>query len=87
MAELRSRPSSSATARQRWIFWFFAAAFLVKMPAFLVHGWMPDAYRVAPLPVLAVFSAVLSKVGAYGFLGSCCRSSPTPPSSSRRSSS
>ncbi|MGE5408833.1 MAG: proton-conducting transporter membrane subunit, partial [Syntrophothermus sp.] len=30
---------------QRWIFWFFAAAFLVKMPAFLVHGWMPDAYR------------------------------------------
>ncbi|MBS1881038.1 MAG: NADH-quinone oxidoreductase subunit M, partial [Actinobacteria bacterium] len=34
---------------QRWIFWFFAAAFLVKMPAFLVHGWMPDAYRAAPL--------------------------------------
>ena len=53
---------------QDWIFWFFAAAFLVKMPAFLVHGWMPDAYRVAPLPVLAVFSGVLSKVGAYGFL-------------------
>jgi NADH-quinone oxidoreductase subunit M len=53
---------------QQWIFWFFAAAFLVKMPAFLLHGWMPDAYRVAPLPALAVFSAVLSKVGAYGFL-------------------
>jgi NADH-quinone oxidoreductase subunit M len=53
---------------QRWIFWFFAAAFLVKMPAFLVHGWMPDAYRAAPLPVLAVFSGVLAKVGAYGFL-------------------
>jgi NADH-quinone oxidoreductase subunit M len=53
---------------QDWIFWFFAAAFLVKMPAFLVHGWMPDAYRVAPLAALALFSAVLSKVGAYGFL-------------------
>jgi NADH-quinone oxidoreductase subunit M len=53
---------------QRWIFWFFAAAFLVKMPAFLVHGWLPDAYRAAPLPVLAVFSGVLAKVGAYGFL-------------------
>jgi NADH-quinone oxidoreductase subunit M len=53
---------------QRWIFWFFAAAFLVKMPAFLVHGWMPDAYRAAPLPALAVFSGVLAKVGAYGFL-------------------
>ena len=53
---------------QRWIFWFFVAAFLVKMPAFLVHGWMPDAYRAAPLPVLVVFSGVLAKVGAYGFL-------------------
>ncbi|MGB7684261.1 MAG: NADH-quinone oxidoreductase subunit M [Solirubrobacterales bacterium] len=53
---------------QRWIFWFFAAAFLVKMPAFPLHGWMPDAYRAAPLPVLAVFSGVLAKVGAYGFL-------------------
>jgi NADH-quinone oxidoreductase subunit M len=53
---------------QRWIFWFFAAAFLVKMPAFLLHGWMPDAYRAAPLPALLVFSGVLAKVGAYGFL-------------------
>jgi NADH-quinone oxidoreductase subunit M len=53
---------------QQWIFWFFAAAFLVKMPAYLVHGWMPDAYRAAPLPALAVFSGVLAKVGAYGFL-------------------
>ena len=38
------------------------------MPAFPFHGWMPDAYRNMPLPVLAVFSAVLSKVAAYGFL-------------------
>jgi NADH-quinone oxidoreductase subunit M len=29
---------------------------------------MPDAYRVAPLAVLAVFASVLSKVAAYGFL-------------------
>jgi NADH-quinone oxidoreductase subunit M len=57
-----------AEGSQRWIFWFFAAAFLVKMPAFLLHGWMPDAYRAAPLPALAVFSGVLAKVGAYGFL-------------------
>ena len=59
---------ASATAASSWIFWFFAAAFLVKMPAFLLHGWMPDAYRAAPLPALAVFSGVLAKVGAYGFL-------------------
>ena len=53
---------------QRWIFVAFALAFLIKMPAFPFHGWMPDGYRNMPLPVLAVFSAVLSKVAAYGFL-------------------
>lgn len=66
MAELAEKGLPSGS--QNWIFWFFAAAFLVKMPAFPLHGWMPDAYRAAPLPALAVFSAVLSKVGAYGFL-------------------
>ena len=50
------------------IFLLFAAAFLVKAPAFPLHGWMPDAYRQAPLPVILVFSAVVSKVGVYGFL-------------------
>ena len=50
---------------QDWIFLCFAAAFLVKMPAFPLHGWMPDGYRAMPIEVLMVFSGVLSKVGAY----------------------
>src|SRR6185312_9974376 len=66
IADLQHHILSSGS--QYWIFCFFAAAFLVKMPAFLLHGWMPDAYRAAPLPALAVFSGVLAKVGAYGFL-------------------
>jgi NADH-quinone oxidoreductase subunit M len=66
LADLSANPLSQGS--QDWIFWFFAAAFLVKMPAFLVHGWMPDAYRAAPIAVVAVLSGVLSKVGAYGFL-------------------
>ena len=53
---------------QRWIFIAFALAFLIKMPLFPFHGWMPDAYRTMPLPALAIFSGVLSKVAAYGFL-------------------
>jgi NADH-quinone oxidoreductase subunit M len=53
---------------QKWIFIAFALAFLIKMPAFPLHGWMPDGYRNMPLPVLVVFSGVLSKVAAYGFL-------------------
>jgi NADH-quinone oxidoreductase subunit M len=60
--------SPLAESSQTWIFLCFAAAFLVKMPAFPLHGWMPDGYRAMPLPVLAVFSGVLSKVAAYGFL-------------------
>src|SRR5205085_8559773 len=32
------------------------------------HGWLPDAYKAAPLPELVLLSGVLSKVGAYGFL-------------------
>ena len=66
LADLSANPISQGS--QDWIFWFFAAAFLVKMPAFLVHGWMPDAYRAAPIAVVAVLAGVLSKVGAYGFL-------------------
>ncbi|MGA2469145.1 MAG: NADH-quinone oxidoreductase subunit M [Solirubrobacteraceae bacterium] len=63
---LRAAPLPGGT--QDWIFLLFAAAFLVKMPAFPLHGWMPDAYREMPVEVLATFSGVLSKVGAYGFL-------------------
>jgi NADH-quinone oxidoreductase subunit M len=53
---------------QKWIFITFALAFLIKMPAFPFHGWMPDAYGAMPLPALAFFSGVVSKVAAYGFL-------------------
>jgi NADH-quinone oxidoreductase subunit M len=66
LSSLQAIPLS--TGSQEWIFLFFAAAFLVKMPAFPLHGWMPDGYRAMPIEVLMVFSGVLSKVGAYGFL-------------------
>ncbi len=66
IAALARLPLSDGS--QNWIFLCFAAAFLVKMPAFPLHGWLPDGYRAMPLPALAVFSGVLSKVAAYGFL-------------------
>ncbi len=53
---------------QEWIFLCFAAAFLVKMPLVPFHGWLPDGYKAMPIPVVAVFSGILSKVAAYGFL-------------------
>jgi NADH-quinone oxidoreductase subunit M len=66
LSQLQATPLGKGS--QEWIFLFFAAAFLVKMPAFPLHGWMPDGYRAMPIEVLMVFSGVLSKVGAYGFL-------------------
>jgi NADH-quinone oxidoreductase subunit M len=66
LSQLQTLPLSRGS--QEWIFLFFAAAFLVKMPAFPLHGWMPDGYKAMPIEVLMVFSGVLSKVGAYGLL-------------------
>jgi NADH-quinone oxidoreductase subunit M len=66
LSALQASPLSRGS--QEWIFLFFAAAFLVKMPAFPLHGWMPDGYKAMPIEALMVFAGVLSKVGAYGFL-------------------
>ena len=46
----------------------FALAFFVKAPLFPLHGWVPETYRSTSIPVLALLSGVLSKVGVYGFL-------------------
>jgi NADH-quinone oxidoreductase subunit M len=62
--ERRSIPEGS----QHWIVLLFALAFFVKAPLFPLHGWVPDTYRATSIPVLALLSAVLSKVGVYGFL-------------------
>jgi NADH-quinone oxidoreductase subunit M len=66
LSDLQRTPLPETT--QKWIFIAFALAFLIKMPAFPFHGWMPDAYGAMPLPALAFFSGVVSKVAAYGFL-------------------
>ncbi len=51
-----------------WIFLGFAVAFAIKAPLFPFHGWLPLAYREAPVEVAAVLSAVVSKTAIYGFL-------------------
>ncbi|HEY2260689.1 MAG TPA: NADH-quinone oxidoreductase subunit M [Solirubrobacteraceae bacterium] len=66
ISALHSLPLSHSS--QEWIFLSFAVAFLVKMPLVPFHGWLPDGYKAMPIPAVAVFSAVLSKVAAYGFL-------------------
>jgi NADH-quinone oxidoreductase subunit M len=66
LSSLQQLPLSRTS--QDWIFLCFAVAFLVKMPLVPFHGWLPDGYKAMPTPAVAVFSGVLSKVAAYGFL-------------------
>ncbi|HEX4735602.1 MAG TPA: NADH-quinone oxidoreductase subunit M [Thermoleophilaceae bacterium] len=73
-ADLAQRQLPAGT--QYWIFLLFAAAFLVKAPAFPLHGWVPDTYRATPIPVLIGLSAVLSKLGVYGFIAIVLRFLP-----------
>jgi NADH-quinone oxidoreductase subunit M len=66
LSSLQHLPLSKTS--QEWIFLCFAAAFLVKMPLVPFHGWLADGYKAMPTPAVAVFSGILSKVAAYGFL-------------------
>jgi len=53
---------------QIWLFLAFLASFGVKAAVWPLHTWLPDAYGEAPLPGTIMLAAVLSKMGAYGFL-------------------
>jgi NADH-quinone oxidoreductase subunit M len=66
LSDLANRPV--APSSQHWIVLLFALAFFVKAPLFPLHGWVPETYRSTSIPVLALLSGVLSKVGVYGFL-------------------
>jgi NADH-quinone oxidoreductase subunit M len=66
ISSLQHLPLSHSS--QEWIFLCFAVAFLVKMPLVPLHGWLADGYKAMPIPAVAVFSGILSKVAAYGFL-------------------
>ena len=55
---------------QTLIFWAFAIAFMIKSPLFPFHSWLPITYKQSPAVVL-IISAVLLKLGSYGFLRFC----------------
>jgi len=46
-------------------------AFMIKVPIFPFHTWLPDAHVEAPTPISMILAGVLLKMGAYGFLRVC----------------
>ncbi len=51
-----------------WIMLGIFIAFAVKLPAFPLHTWLPDAHTEAPTAGSVVLAGLVLKVGAYGFL-------------------
>lgn len=53
---------------QSILFFAFALAFAIKVPAFPFHTWLPDAHVEAPTPGSVILAAVMLKMGTYGFI-------------------
>ena len=53
---------------QVWMFAAFALSFLIKVPAFPLHTWLPDAHVQAPTGGSVILAGVLLKMGTYGLI-------------------
>ena len=53
---------------QYWFFLAFALAFIIKVPLFPFHTWLPDAHVQAPTPGSVILAGVMLKMGAYGLI-------------------
>jgi NADH-quinone oxidoreductase subunit M len=53
---------------QVWLWAAFTLAFVIKVPMFPVHTWLPDAHTEAPTAGSVLLAAVMLKMGTYGYL-------------------
>lgn len=51
-----------------WLMLGFLIAFAVKLPAFPVHTWLPDAHTEAPTAGSVILAGLMLKTGAYGMI-------------------
>ncbi len=50
------------------VFFFLIFPFVVKLPVFPFHTWLPDAHTDAPTAVSVILAGVLLKMGGYGMI-------------------
>ena len=65
-----TNPAFSMEA-QRWLFAAFAIGFAIKVPIFPFHTWQPFTYSESSTTGAVILAALLSKMGAYGFIRFC----------------
>ncbi len=53
---------------QYWFFLAFTLAFIIKVPLFPFHTWLPDAHVQAPTPGSVILAGVMLKMGGYGLI-------------------
>jgi NADH-quinone oxidoreductase subunit M len=53
---------------EMWFFLAFTLAFVIKVPLFPFHTWLPDAHVEAPTAGSVILAGVMLKMGTYGLL-------------------
>lgn len=68
VARAASESSFYGKGIQQVVFALFLVGFLVKLPSFPFHTWLPDAHVQAPTPISMILAGVLLKIGGYGLI-------------------